>query len=236
MRVGHPHTRLSRLLPAVSSPRSSLAASESTWFSRWLGNQTWSSFAVPETPADVTMQPRPRGLNSVFGRTTMSWPEIQFMLVIGRNCNVEDDDEFSSSKNWASSDQVSKALSTVTAFGAAALLTSASFDVGAAIALDGVEVGALFQRTCAGCHTGGGNVLQPSATLFNKDLDRNGLSTVDDIFKITYFGKNRMPGYGEKCTPRGQCTFGPRLGEEDIRALAEFVKSQADQGWTSVQN
>ncbi|BBN14469.1 cytochrome c6 [Marchantia polymorpha subsp. ruderalis] len=169
-------------------------------------------------------------------------------LMIGRNCNVEDDDEFSSSKNWASSDQVSKALSTVTAFGAAALLTSASFDVGAAIALDGVEVGALFQRTCAGCHTGGGNVLQPSATLFNKDLDsseevsafaskyRNGLSTVDDIFKITYFGKNRMPGYGEKCTPRGQCTFGPRLGEEDIRALAEFVKSQADQGWTSVQN
>ncbi|KAG6541429.1 hypothetical protein Mapa_017208 [Marchantia paleacea] len=153
----------------------------------------------------------------------------------GRNYSLEDDDGLSSSKNWAPSDQVTKALSTVTAFGAAALLTSTLLNVGAAIALDGVEVGALFQRTCAGCHTGGGNVLQPSATLFNKDLDRNGLSTVDDIYKVTYFGKDRMPGYGEKCTPRGQCTFGPRLGEDDIRALAEFVKSQADQGWTSVQ-
>lgn len=36
--------------------------------------------------------------------------------------------------------------------------------------------------------------------------------------------------------PRGQCTFGPRLQEEEIRILAEFVKSQADNGWPKVES
>ncbi|KAL2620543.1 hypothetical protein R1flu_000748 [Riccia fluitans] len=152
-----------------------------------------------------------------------------------RNCRREGEARFSSDCRWNSSNPYTKMLSTVTAFSASALLASTLFTVEAAEALNGVEAGVLFQRTCSGCHNGGGNILQPSATLFNKDLDRNGLSSVHDIYNITYYGKNRMPGYGEKCTPRGQCTFGPRLADDDIRALAEFVKSQADQGWTNVQ-
>lgn len=36
--------------------------------------------------------------------------------------------------------------------------------------------------------------------------------------------------------PRGQCTFGARLEDEDIKILAEFVKSQADQGWPTIQS
>lgn len=94
---------------------------------------------------------------------------------------------------------------------------------------DGVEM--LFQRSCAGCHDRGGNILQPGATLSAADLQKNGIASVDDIFKITYFGKGRMPGFGEQCTPRGQCTFGPRLSDEDIRSLAEFVRLQAEKGW-----
>jgi cytochrome c6 len=43
-----------------------------------------------------------------------------------------------------------------------------------------------------------------------------------------------LQGFGEKCTPRGQCTFGPRLQDEEIKLLAEFVKFQADQGWPTV--
>lgn len=106
---------------------------------------------------------------------------------------------------------------------------------GAAYAVEGVaeESITIFERSCAGCHAGGGNVLQPNATLFAKDLDRSGMANADGIFQITYFGKGRMPGYGEKCTPRGQCTFGPRLSDSDIRALAEFVRLQADLGWTA---
>ncbi|KAJ4789886.1 Cytochrome c6 [Rhynchospora pubera] len=95
---------------------------------------------------------------------------------------------------------------------------------------------ALFEKTCIGCHDMGGNIIQPGATLFTKDLQRNGIVTEDDIYNITYYGKGRMPGFGEKCTPRGQCTFGARLQEEEIRMLAEFVKSQADNGWPKVES
>ncbi|KAJ8758738.1 hypothetical protein K2173_000459 [Erythroxylum novogranatense] len=101
--------------------------------------------------------------------------------------------------------------------------------------VSGIEKGtALFRRACIGCHDAGGNIIQPGATLFTKDLQRNGVDTEEEIYRITYFGKGRMPGFGEKCTPRGQCTFGPRLQDEEIKLLAEFVKSQADQGWSNM--
>ncbi|KAJ8466064.1 hypothetical protein OPV22_028616 [Ensete ventricosum] len=95
---------------------------------------------------------------------------------------------------------------------------------------------ALFQKACIGCHDMGGNILQPGATLFMKDLQRNGVATEEGIYDITYYGKGRMPGFGERCTPRGQCTFGPRLQEDEIKLLAEFVKSQADRGWPKIES
>ncbi|XP_038877732.1 cytochrome c6, chloroplastic [Benincasa hispida] len=91
--------------------------------------------------------------------------------------------------------------------------------------------GALFNQACIGCHDGGGNIIQPGATLFSSDLERNGADAEEEIYRITYYGKGRMPGFGENCKPRGQCTFGPRLQEEEIRLLAKFVKVQADRGW-----
>ncbi|XP_076919262.1 cytochrome c6, chloroplastic [Bidens hawaiensis] len=103
-------------------------------------------------------------------------------------------------------------------------------------AIDIQRGASLFSRACIGCHDAGGNILQPGATLFLKDLQRNGVDTTDEIYRITYYGKGRMPGFGEMCTPRGQCTFGPRLQEDEIRLLAEFVKSQADQGWPNIGN
>ncbi|CAD5192975.1 unnamed protein product, partial [Musa acuminata subsp. malaccensis] len=101
---------------------------------------------------------------------------------------------------------------------------------------------ALFQKACIGCHDMGGNLLQPGATLFMKDLQRNGVATEEGIYDITYYGKGRMPaklyhqGFGERCTPRGQCTFGPRLQEDEIKLLAEFVKAQADRGWPKIES
>ncbi|PWA89329.1 cytochrome c [Artemisia annua] len=111
----------------------------------------------------------------------------------------------------------------------------------------------LFGRACIGCHDAGGNILQPikvltnqpslllpiyvffqGATLFLKDLQRNGVDTEEEIYRITYYGKGRMPGFGELCTPRGQCTFGARLKEDEIKVLADFVKSQADKGWPDI--
>ncbi|XP_052203733.1 cytochrome c6, chloroplastic isoform X2 [Diospyros lotus] len=94
----------------------------------------------------------------------------------------------------------------------------------------------LFRQACIGCHDGGGNIIQPGATLFLKDLQRNGVDTEEEIYRVTYYGKGRMPGFGENCTPRGQCTFGARLQENEIKALAEFVKSQAGQGWPNIES
>ncbi|XP_027088150.1 cytochrome c6, chloroplastic-like [Coffea arabica] len=93
----------------------------------------------------------------------------------------------------------------------------------------------LFRQACIGCHDAGGNIIQPGETLFLKDLQRNGIDTEEEIYRVTYSGKGRMPGFGQNCTPRGQCTFGPRLQEEDIKLLAAFVKLQADQGWPNVE-
>ncbi|KAK2999992.1 hypothetical protein RJ639_023892 [Escallonia herrerae] len=102
--------------------------------------------------------------------------------------------------------------------------------------IDAQKGNTLFGHACIGCHVGGGNIIQPGATLFLKDLQRNGVETEEEIYRITYYGKGRMPGFGEKCTPRGQCTFGVRLREDEIKLLAEFVKSQADQGWPDIEN
>ncbi|KAK9715271.1 hypothetical protein RND81_06G154400 [Saponaria officinalis] len=104
----------------------------------------------------------------------------------------------------------------------------------ASLEIDEGKGAALFRNACIGCHVAGGNIIQPGATLFANDLERNGVAGEDEIYNITYNGKGRMPGFGEKCMPRGQCTFGPRLQEEDIRVLARFVKSQADQGWPTL--
>ncbi|OAY73179.1 Cytochrome c6, chloroplastic [Ananas comosus] len=85
----------------------------------------------------------------------------------------------------------------------------------------------LFQKACIGCHDMGGNILQPDATLFMKTTEERSI----------YGGGNiQHHGFGEKCTPRGQCTFGPRLQEEEIKLLAEFVKSQADRGWPNIES
>ncbi|XP_014507619.2 cytochrome c6, chloroplastic [Vigna radiata var. radiata] len=92
----------------------------------------------------------------------------------------------------------------------------------------------LFRQACIGCHDAGGNIIQPGSTLFTKDLQRNGVDTEEAIYRVTYYGKGRMPGFGKECMPRGQCTFGARLEDEDIKILAEFVKLQADQGWPSI--
>ncbi|CAI8617432.1 unnamed protein product [Vicia faba] len=107
--------------------------------------------------------------------------------------------------------------------------------VSSAQTIDILRGASLFQQTCIGCHYAGGNIIQPGSTLFTKDLQRNGVDTQEEIYRVTYYGKGRMPGFGKECMPRGQCTFGARLEDEDIKILAEFVKLQADKGWPNVE-
>ena len=69
------------------------------------------------------------------------------------------------------------------------------------------------------------------ATLFPEDLKRNGLDSADAIFSLVYKGKGKMPGYGVDCAPKGQCTFGPRLSDAEVRELATYVSEQAANEW-----
>ena len=89
----------------------------------------------------------------------------------------------------------------------------------------------LFTKTCAGCHAAGGNIVQAGATLFPDDLKRNGVDDAAAVYDIIYGGKGKMPGYGEGCAPKGQCTFGARLADEDVKGLAEYVIERSAAEW-----
>lgn len=93
------------------------------------------------------------------------------------------------------------------------------------------DVGELFTRNCAGCHAGGGNVLQAGASLSTGDLRKNGVEDPKTLYDLIYGGKGRMPGYGLNCTPKGQCTFTKRLADEEIQQLAYYTLQQAAAGW-----
>ncbi|XP_026395245.1 uncharacterized protein LOC113289992 [Papaver somniferum] len=45
----------------------------------------------------------------------------------------------------------------------------------------------LFNKACIGCHYAGGNIIQPGATLFLKDLQRNGVNSEEEIYRVTYY-------------------------------------------------
>eukprot|EP00899_Mesostigma_viride_P026961 jgi/Mesvir1/744/Mv17345-RA.1 len=87
---------------------------------------------------------------------------------------------------------------------------------------------AVFQRSCAACHSAGGNILAPTKGLTKADLQREGLLDEEKLYTIIYSGKSRMPGFGEGCAPKGQCTFAARLSDDEIRKLASYIKETAE--------
>jgi len=111
------------------------------------------------------------------------------------------------------------------------LTAAASLVLGSGMAHADVIAEGSFKQNCAGCHAAGGNVVQAGATLFPADLERNGVNDAETIYALIYKGKNKMPGYGVGCAPRGQCTFGARMSDDDVRGLAEYVLEQSQHGW-----
>ena len=109
---------------------------------------------------------------------------------------------------------------------AAALAVTLS--AGSALADTSAET---FNKTCAGCHAAGGNVVSAGKSLCPMELQRNGVNDADTIYNLIYGGKNKMPGYSQDCQPKGQCTFGARLSDEEVRGLAEYVVEQSKLDW-----
>lgn len=93
------------------------------------------------------------------------------------------------------------------------------------------DAAVVFQKSCAGCHSGGGNVVAPNKTLRQGDLEANSIFDIQGLSSTIYSGKGKMPGYGIECAPRGQCTFGPRLSDSTIESLSQYVLQQAVAGW-----
>ena len=116
---------------------------------------------------------------------------------------------------------------TAAAFGLA-IIALLPVEPAAAVAGAGEE---LFTAKCAGCHMGGGNVIARGKTLSASDLIKNSVSSPDQIAALITDDKGAMPGFGETCAPKGQCTFGPRLSDSDIRDVTAFVDIQAAAGW-----
>lgn len=73
--------------------------------------------------------------------------------------------------------------------------------------------------------------MRRDATLQLDDLQKNELINPEDLYNIIYSGRASMPGFGEGCAPRGSCTFGKRLSDEQVKGLAEYVLDQAKNGW-----
>mmetsp|Transcript_33219 Transcript_33219/g.106055 ORF Transcript_33219/g.106055 Transcript_33219/m.106055 type:complete len:138 (+) Transcript_33219:13-426(+) len=92
---------------------------------------------------------------------------------------------------------------------------------------------ALFEANCAACHAGGGNVVSRGKTLKMGDLEANASADMASLVRIIADGKGAMPGYGETCAPKGACTFGKRLSDDDIEVLAKYVLDQAQGGWVT---
>jgi cytochrome c6 len=77
----------------------------------------------------------------------------------------------------------------------------------------------IFSANCAACHAGGNNAIMPDKTLKKDVLEENGMNNLSAITTQVTNGKNAMPA------------FGGRLAEEDIDNVANYVLTQAEQGW-----
>lgn len=58
---------------------------------------------------------------------------------------------------------------------------------------------------------------------------------VDAVYERIYSGEGSMPGFGVNCAPKLQCTFGPRLSDEEIRGLAVYVLDRAAANWAAAE-
>ena len=77
----------------------------------------------------------------------------------------------------------------------------------------------IFNANCAACHAGGNNAIIPEKTLKKDVLETYAMNSIDAITTQVTNGKGAMPA------------FGGRLEAEDIDNVANYVLSQAEQGW-----
>jgi cytochrome c6 len=86
-----------------------------------------------------------------------------------------------------------------------------------AIAVDGK---AAFEANCAGCHSKGGNIMDPAKTLSKEHLEQQGRFSSDAVYKILEEGVSGTAMMSFK-----------HLKEDKLRAVTDYVMEQAEAGW-----
>jgi cytochrome c6 len=77
----------------------------------------------------------------------------------------------------------------------------------------------VFDKNCASCHSGGGNIMNPDKTLSKEALEANDVNSVDAVKKLVSEGKAPMPA------------FKGTLDDTQIADVAAFVIEKANSGW-----
>ncbi len=75
-----------------------------------------------------------------------------------------------------------------------------------------VDGKAVFDKNCASCHKGGGNVVNPVKTLSRSDREANGIKSPGDIVKIIRNPGPGMPAFDQSA-----------ISDEEANAVAEYV-------------
>lgn len=76
-----------------------------------------------------------------------------------------------------------------------------------------------FDKHCASCHNGGGNLINPQKTLSKQHLADNGVDNIGSISALISNGKPPMPAFGKS------------LSDKEIADVAQYVLDQAAAGW-----
>jgi len=91
-----------------------------------------------------------------------------------------------------------------------------------------------FVAKCAGCHPGGGNVINLRKTLFWADMEKYGYRDMDKIKKVIRYGQGKMPGFAPDCAAEQdftQCGVSAPLSEETLQDIQDFVINRANKNW-----
>lgn len=142
---------------------------------------------------------------------------LVFLLTVVRACNVHGNSAFKRMNM-----RVAPAIAASLCFAYSCLAT----DIQHVSPTRGKE---LFEKSCLGCHSGGGNLfggktLKKEALLSNKVLEPSKMA------ELILRGKGMMPAYGEFVSPMGN-TMPAKLSNDDTHAVVDYIIQQADQNW-----
>ena len=88
----------------------------------------------------------------------------------------------------------------------------------------------LFQMQCAGCHVGGGNILNGGKNLRKETLQKNGYFEAARMLALIDKGRGQMPAYGEYTSQCGD-VIPAQLSVTDMGNVVEYIKQQAELKW-----